>query len=363
MPDMTLDAPGTPSPDVDWSSLAARVAAYHAATGDWGLLDHWLTDMPPDAAVAAGTFLLDGAVAEPGGYSIDGLRALPTLTQTATYTAGGTPVTDTYTGVLLSDLLSDAGGVTTDPAARNDILAHYVVATGSDGYRAVYSLGEIDPRFGGEPIVVAYEDTSGQLGPSGDDGSARMVVPGDAAGGRYVSDLVELSVGAGPDFVAGPGGPSTSLVLGGAVAHPAGIDEAALAALDGRTLTVTYSGGGGPVTDTYTGVPLWDLIEDAGLLTDPTVRNDVLGFYAVATGSDGYRAVFSLGEIAPRFGGEPVLVAYDDALGQLGPDGTAGFARMVVPGDAAGGRYVSNLVSIEVVHIGDPPGHADPVWG
>jgi hypothetical protein len=52
----------------------------------------------------------------------------------------------------------------TDSAARNDILAHYVVATGSDGYRAVYSLGEIDPRFGGKQITVAYDDTAGQLG-------------------------------------------------------------------------------------------------------------------------------------------------------------------------------------------------------
>jgi MYXO-CTERM domain-containing protein len=49
------------------------------------------------------------------------------------------------------------------------------------------------------------------------------------------------------------------------------------------------------------------------------------------------------------FGGSataPDLVAYDEN-GQ--PFGADGFARLVVPGDAAGGRYVSNLVSLQVI--------------
>jgi hypothetical protein len=319
-----------------------------------------------DPTSADGAIRLGGEVADPAVYTTGELRGLPASTQTVTYTAAGTPVTDTFTGVLLRDLLADAGGVTTDPLVRNDILAHYVVATGSDGYRAVYSLGEIDARFGDEPIAVAYEDTAGQLGPSGTDGFARMVVPGDAAGGRYVSDLVSLKVRSGPEFTAGPGGPSTDLALGGAVANPAVFDEETLAARDDVLMqTVTYTAGGAPVTHTYTGVLLWDLLEDAGVLTDPAVRNDILGFYVVATGSDGYRAAYSLGEVDPRFGGEAIMVAYDDALGQLGPGGADGFARMVVPGDAAGGRYVSNLVSIEVVDIdaGPSAARADPVWG
>ncbi len=35
--------------DVDWDALAARVLAYHEATGSWGLLSDWLSDAPPDA--------------------------------------------------------------------------------------------------------------------------------------------------------------------------------------------------------------------------------------------------------------------------------------------------------------------------
>lgn len=84
---------------------------------------------------------------------------------------------------------------------KNSSLLNYVVAVGSDGYGAVFSGGEINLKFGGSassPDMVAYADTGGQLGPSGALGFARMVVPGDAAGGRYVSNLVNLYVGQAP---------------------------------------------------------------------------------------------------------------------------------------------------------------------
>jgi hypothetical protein len=172
--------------------------------------------------------LLSGDVSDPGIYNLPVLA--PTTTQEATYTAAGASVTDTYTGIKLWDLLSDAGGATVT-SAKNDILSKYVVATGSDGYKAVFSLGEIDPSFGAQPIMVAYADTGGQLGPQGSDGLARMVVPGDQAGGRYVSDLVKLDVKSlrepGPS---GPGGISDQLALSGDIADPSIVTPATLAA-------------------------------------------------------------------------------------------------------------------------------------
>jgi hypothetical protein len=62
---------------------------------------------------------------------------------------------------------------------------------------------------------------AGQLGPRGSDGFARMVIPGDKAGRRYVSDLVDLQVRALP--VPGPmdpGGISNQLLISGEVADP-----------------------------------------------------------------------------------------------------------------------------------------------
>ncbi len=292
--------------------------------------------------------LLSGDVTDPGIYNLPVLA--PMMTQNATYTAAGTPVTDTYTGIKLWDLLSDAGGATVT-SAKNDILSKYVVATGSDGYKAVFSLGEIDPSFGNQPVMVAYADTGGQLGPHGSDGLARMVVPGDKAGGRYVSDLVNLDVRSLPEpGPSGPGGISDQLSLSGDIADRSIVTPETLAALNQSTTeTATYTSGTGQVTDTYTGVSLWTLIQDLGLLTDPSIKNDLLRFGVVATGSDGYRAFISLGEIDPAFGNQPDLVAYADTGRQLGPGGPDGALRLIVPGDVAGGRYVSNLTSLQVI--------------
>jgi len=64
--------------------------------------------------------------------------------------------------------------------------------------------------------------------------------------------------------------------------------------------------------------------------------------------------LISLGEVDPAFGNQPDVVAYADSNGQLGPNGSAGALRLVVPGDHAGGRYVSNLVSLQVVDLTAP---------
>jgi hypothetical protein len=286
-------------------------------------------------------------VADAGYDNLPDLAPVSTLT--ATYTKAGTPVTDTYTGIKLWDLLTDAGGVSVT-SEKNDILSKYVVATGADGYKAVFALGEIQPNFGNQPILVAYSDTDGQLGPRGSDGLARLVVPGDNAGGRYVSDLVDLTVGSLPEpGPTGAGGISDQLDLTGKVADPTIVTPETLSALTQTTETATYIAGTSSVTDTYTGVSLWTLIQDAGLLTDPSVKNDLSRYAVVATGSDGYRAIISLGEIAPQFGDQPDLVAYADTEGQLGAGGADGAMRLIVPGDHAGGRYVSNLVSLSVI--------------
>jgi hypothetical protein len=312
----------------------------------------------PAAAIAApvsSQFVLDGAVVTSGTYDLAALSAVqqPPSTQTVTYQAAGMPVTDTYTGTNLWTLITSAGGFTSAPGVKNSTLRNYVVAVGSDGYQAVFAGGEINPSFGNRPYMAAYSDTGGQLGPGGAQGFARMVVPGDVAGGRYVSNLVNLYAGTTPSLPGTGGGVSSAFSLTG-VANPGTYNLANLMSLPATTLTAKYTAAGAPVTDTYTGVSLWTLLSTAGLITNPTIKNDVLRQYVVAVGSDGYEAIFSLGEIDPMFGDQPDLVAYADTGGQLGPGGADGFARMVVPGDIAGGRYVSNLVELAVFDASVP---------
>ena len=219
-----------------------------------------------------------------------------------------------------------------------------MIATGADGYATVISAGEISPMFGNRQDLVATSDTGGTL-PS-PDGFARVVATGDVAGGRYVSNLTSLAVASAPVQAGTGGGPTTQVAVQGAVAAPLALTLPSLEALPSYTETVTYLAAGTPVTDTYTGALLWDVLNSAGIVTDPGIKNSVLRDLVTATGSDGYQVSFALGELSPSFGDAPILVAYSDTGGQL--FGSAGFARVVVPGDSAGGRYVSNLASLTV---------------
>jgi hypothetical protein len=283
--------------------------------------------------------VLAGALDRPGSTSLAHVQSLPAVTQTDSFGSGSGPQTHTYTGASLWALLSNAG-IQVDATRKNDVLNKYVLATGADGYKTVFSLGEIDPDFGNRASIVAYAETLNGMSNFLDrDGPFRVTSPGDVKGGRYVSNLVRLDVRASDSTVASAGGGvSTQFTVSGAVLRPGTYDLAALQALPAVTVTAG--------TSTYTGTSLFNFLSTTvGLVTNPAVKNDSLGLYAVATGSDGYKAVFSLGELDPSFGNLPDIIAYAQNGAALT---TSGFARIVVPNDVKAGRYVSNLVSIEV---------------
>ena len=117
---------------------------------------------------------------------------------------------------------------------------------------------------------------------------------------------------------------------------------------------VTYFAAGSVAPEAFTGVLLWDLLNKppvSGIVTNPAIKNDILHKVVIVTGTDCYQTVFGAGEFDPFFGGSQIMVAYATGGQSLG---SAGFARIVVPGDKAGGRFVSNIASIEVR---DPTDH------
>ncbi len=283
-------------------------------------------------------FAVTGAVRSPTVYDLAALQARPAVGQTVSFLSGTTPQTHTYTGASLWGVLDSAGIVTS--SAKNDIVNRYVLATGSDGYRTAFSLGELSPSFGNRGNVVAYAETTGGVSaPLAGDGFARVTAPTDVKGGRYVSNLVGLDVRApGSTPAATGGGVSTQFSVTGAVGQSMSFSLASLQALP--AVTETFGG------HSYTGVSFWDLLNTAvGIPVDASVKNDVLGKFVVATGSDGYQTLFSLGELNPAFGNQPDLIAYEMDGASLGANG---FARLVVPNDGLKGRWVSNLVNLEV---------------
>jgi DMSO/TMAO reductase YedYZ molybdopterin-dependent catalytic subunit len=290
-------------------------------------------------------FTVTGDVVSPATYDVVTLGSLPPTTETVTFQTMSGPQTGSFTGPTLWTLLNTVGLQT--PAVKNGILRQYVVAQGSDGYTSLLSLGELAPQFGGgNPQVLVADQQNGA--PLGSTGFARIVAAKDNFGGRYVSNLANLEVGTAPSNPSQGGGTTSQFSLSGAVRTPGVYTLSSLESLPATTETVTYLAGGTPVTATFTGVSLWTFLTTAGTVTDPAIKNDILNYYLLATGSDGYEAILSLGELDPMFGGTgaPDLIAYlQDGM----PLGVDGFARVVVPGDDFGGRYVSNLVSLQVI--------------
>ena len=202
--------------------------------------------------------------------------------------------------------------------------------------------------FGGSstaPDTVAYSDTGGQLAQGGADGFARTVVPGDKAGGRYVSNLVDLTVGQAPVPAKGPGGLSTQFTLSG-VKTPGVYTLSSLETLPAVQLKATYKAGGNPVTDTYTGV--WTLLNQAGLITDPTSRTMSCGNMSKRSAAMAMRRFFRLARptlcLAIRRTWWPMPIQAANLAGMRGR----------VCADRRAGRrhgrtlYISNLVALKV---------------
>jgi len=100
-------------------------------------------------------------------------------------------VQTTYEGVWLSDVLKKAG-VPLGPGLRGPALAGYVLASASDGYQVVFSIGELDPDMTDSQYLLA--DTANGKPLFGENGAFRLVIPKDKRGARSVRLLSRIEV-------------------------------------------------------------------------------------------------------------------------------------------------------------------------
>jgi len=135
---------------------------------------------------------ISGDISAPMTVTASDLAAMPreTIELTDPETADHEGGKFKYEGVPLQEVLKKAGIPMGSIRGKN--LAAYVLASAKDGYQVVFSLGELDPTFGNEKVLIVDKRDGKPL--FAYQGPLRLVVAGDKAGARDVRMLEKIEV-------------------------------------------------------------------------------------------------------------------------------------------------------------------------
>ncbi|MBK9216117.1 MAG: molybdopterin-dependent oxidoreductase [Chloracidobacterium sp.] len=97
----------------------------------------------------------------------------------------------TFDGVVLADVLKLAG-IEFGEALRGKRLTEYLVAEAADGYKAVYSLTELDDSFTDKKVILADRRDGKDLPENAR--NYQIVVEGDKRAGRWVRSVIKLRI-------------------------------------------------------------------------------------------------------------------------------------------------------------------------
>ena len=108
-------------------------------------------------------------------------------------------------------------------------------------------------------------------------------------------------------------------------------------------VTVTVHNEHTKADESYSGVPLIALLTPLGVSDKPHGKD--LRLYVVVAGSDGYEAVYSIGEVTPDLSNSTVIVADTENGKALAADGPL---KLIATGEKRPARWVRNLMAIKV---------------
>jgi DMSO/TMAO reductase YedYZ molybdopterin-dependent catalytic subunit len=132
---------------------------------------------------------IGGAVSAPLVLTVADLKKMPRKTLSVVNPHNKTK--ETYEGVLLEELLHKAG-VPQGEQLRGRAMATYVLAEAADGYRALFSLAELDSGILESEIIVADSMDGAPL--AAQQGPFRLVAPHEKRPARWVRMLKSITV-------------------------------------------------------------------------------------------------------------------------------------------------------------------------
>ncbi len=137
---------------------------------------------------ASAALVVKGAVKQELRLTAEDLKKMPRTKATGKDHDGAA---HEYEGVALQALLAKAGAPQ-GGELRGKNMALAVVAEASDGYRAAFSLAELDADFSDTQVIVTDAVDGKPL--TAEQGPLRLVVPADKRQARWVRMLKSISV-------------------------------------------------------------------------------------------------------------------------------------------------------------------------
>ena len=247
------------------------------------------------------------------------------------------------------------------PYPQNDINhnlvdTNYLIVTGRDGHRAIYGVGEINPKFApaGSEVTITCHRRGCDL-----EGLGRSV--------KNIENIKVVQSVPGIHWNGKEGGASTPfthyyssvVMVSGEGITPKMFKLADLEALP-QQVTLDDSSYKTNAVGIWHGPTLFSVLRAAGVDTKD------MDSYVVAQATDGYATVLPMYEVTHKIGAEYVLLATRDTLnnsincslnGGTCAKGDGGVARIVIPADIMGGRWPSNIFQIIVNKIPDARVH------
>lgn len=96
-----------------------------------------------------------------------------------------------FKGVLLADILTEAG-ITLGSLLPKENLIKHILVSAADCYQVIFSVAEVDPEFSVDATLLTYEVDGSPL--PKDAGLFRLVVPGDQKHSQWVRDITSIKI-------------------------------------------------------------------------------------------------------------------------------------------------------------------------
>jgi hypothetical protein len=174
---------GKPSDSMGQMDGMSGMGDMSSKTGKGGMAGMEMCHPPAKAAIPEGQMMIvfgDQSAA----WTATKLAALPH--RTVAVLNEKTKISQNYSGVPLIDLLTPLG---VPNKAHGPALKLYLVAQGSDGYRVVYSLGEVILSTNDTPVIIADSLDGKPL-----EGNFQIVALGQKGQSRWVRRLNSVRV-------------------------------------------------------------------------------------------------------------------------------------------------------------------------